>query len=419
MEELERSSGFGVWAVDGYPLRIEYSAVVMEELRAAASEGLQRLSRGGIEVGGVLYGTRQGDAIRILSWRPIPCSHARGPGFLLSEKDEAALQQLLDMGEEDPELKGLFAVGWFVSHTRSGLLLSEADLLFYQDFFPESWQVTLVLHPSRYGPAQAGFFFREPDGKIRSESSHKDFTVEPIEKRRERRRDYPPRPAASAVVSGVSSDERAVMPATPVPAPAPAPVSPENSMAMFRTQEPGWFARHWKGMFGALILAAAAFASGFYLRPERPALEPLSPAISLRAEDRDGQLHIAWDRESLPVREAVTGILTIKEGRVKQEISLDAEQIRFGSFTYARRAEEVEVGLSVQSVSGSQVTELTRFLGQPSRPAREAAEATRRIEEQRKEIDTLYEDLRLERLKTARLERLVQILQDRLRIAGQ
>ena len=73
---------FGSWSVPEVPLTIEYSFEVLDQIRASATDGLRQLSRGGLEVGGVLYGTRDANSIRITSWRPIACEHARGPAFL-------------------------------------------------------------------------------------------------------------------------------------------------------------------------------------------------------------------------------------------------------------------------------------------------------------------------------------------------
>src|SRR5437870_7801531 len=95
---------FGTWAVAESPITIEYSLVVIEEIRREVAEGFQKLSRGGIEVGGVLYGTRDSREVRLLAIRPIACEHARGPSFQLSDNDRAALDQQLSQDHDDPQL---------------------------------------------------------------------------------------------------------------------------------------------------------------------------------------------------------------------------------------------------------------------------------------------------------------------------
>src|ERR1035437_10425517 len=104
---------FASWSVVESPITIEYSLIAIEEIRHAVAEGFQRLSRGGIEVGGILYGTREGRAGRVLAMRPIACEHARGPAFLLSDKDRIVLNQQLASDAEDQHLGGVIAVGWF------------------------------------------------------------------------------------------------------------------------------------------------------------------------------------------------------------------------------------------------------------------------------------------------------------------
>ena len=60
---------FGTWVVPESPVDVEYSLLVIEEIRQVVADGFQRLQRGGIEVGGVLYGTREIRTVRILAMR--------------------------------------------------------------------------------------------------------------------------------------------------------------------------------------------------------------------------------------------------------------------------------------------------------------------------------------------------------------
>ena len=155
---------FGTWTAPESSVDIEYSLVVIDEIRQAVTEGFQRLSRGGIEVGGVLYGSVEGRTVRITALREIACEHARGPTFLLSDNDRALLTAQLERDRQDPRLEGKTAVGWFLSHTRSEITLQQGDLETYDSFFPAPWQVTLVVRPGRAGVMRAGFFVRESDG---------------------------------------------------------------------------------------------------------------------------------------------------------------------------------------------------------------------------------------------------------------
>ncbi len=165
------------WTADGLPLAVEYSKAVMQDIRAAVMDGFYKIPHGGIEVGGVLYGRSDGNLVRIEAFRPLACEYAAGPSFSLSERDRAALARLLDPAG-DVDLRGMVPVGWYHSHTRSELRPSEEDLDIHREFFPKRWQVCLILRPERTKPVRAGFFVRDSDGSLKTESGDREFTLE-------------------------------------------------------------------------------------------------------------------------------------------------------------------------------------------------------------------------------------------------
>jgi proteasome lid subunit RPN8/RPN11 len=54
-------------------------------------------------------------------------------------------------------------LGWYHTHPRMGVFFSAWDLWLHQNFFPEAWQVALVIEPHQ---SVGGFFIRKPDGTI-------------------------------------------------------------------------------------------------------------------------------------------------------------------------------------------------------------------------------------------------------------
>ena len=60
---------FGSWVVPESPVDVEYSLIVIDEIRQVVADGFQRLQRGGIVVGGVLYGTRQERVVKVTAMR--------------------------------------------------------------------------------------------------------------------------------------------------------------------------------------------------------------------------------------------------------------------------------------------------------------------------------------------------------------
>ncbi|HEY1241480.1 MAG TPA: hypothetical protein VGF16_13035 [Bryobacteraceae bacterium] len=164
------------WSAPQCPFVIEYSRRALDDIRLAVVDAFFSPPRGGVEIGGILLGRFESERLQILDSVPIECEHAFGPVFTLSPADQVRLGELL--GRSYPgDLK---PVGWYHSHTRSDLALCEADVDIHNRYFPERWQVALVLRPSTLQPTQAGFFFREPDGAIQNERSYHEFVVEAL-----------------------------------------------------------------------------------------------------------------------------------------------------------------------------------------------------------------------------------------------
>ena len=115
---------YATWTAPGFPFRIESAGEVLDQIRLAAVEGDHRVPHGGVETGGILYGAYLKNLMRIKAWRSIECEYSKGPSFLLSEKEEAALAETLKAWRDDPELARLEPVGWYRAHTRSEILLS-------------------------------------------------------------------------------------------------------------------------------------------------------------------------------------------------------------------------------------------------------------------------------------------------------
>ncbi len=354
---------FESWSAEGYPLRIQYPAAVLEEICAAAVEGLSRFRHGGVETGGVLYGTHQDGVVRVLAYRPLLCEYAFGPRFVLSERDRARLRELVRAPAHDPTLRGMEAVGWYHSHTRSGVTLSPRDLEVYERYFPAPWQIALVLHPDQFGPSTAGFFLR----------AEMLFAVEV--KPRRRRAEPAPEPVREP-------EPQAEAPALPVEAAEPEPPAPvqtatrPDSRGPEETELPSWAAQApepspWrKGWWAALALVlvgAAGFGVLRYWQTTAP-----SPPLALWVADVGGQLLIEWDRTARPVRNATRGVIEIRDGNQPVRIEMDASRLREGSVDYVRQSEVVDVRLRVEHPGGA-AQELIRFVGPPVSRQDEAA----------------------------------------------
>jgi hypothetical protein len=416
----------GSWSVAESPVTIEYSLVVIEEIRREVALGYQRLSRGGIEVGGVLYGMREGRTLRIMAIRPISCEHARGPAFLLSDKDRMELHEQLVSDAQDPRLEEMISVGWFLSHTRSEITLMDSDLETYSIFFPAPWQVTFVVRPGRGGTMRGGFFVRETDGTVKSERSYLEFNFPdrlagvldgPTDRAPRERGTYrrPPQdfsapepgdpagvPVRESISSGTSPE------ANDTGAPIPSSETPRGAAAHRRK----WY---WLAPWVIAVLMIGYLGVRSWIPHTSAAPEP----ISLSILDRQGQLQIEWKHDAGPVVTATGGSLEIIDGGDAQMVPLTPQILAMGTFTYLRRTGDVEVRMTVSDASGTKVQEASRFLGRPA-PAPVKPEDLTALQQGRDELEAEVRRLRQENstqsARIQQLERTLRILQTRLGI---
>jgi hypothetical protein len=89
----------------------------------------------------ILIGSRSLSSLRQRYRRGLPGRHA-------------------EMDEHYPDKQ---IVGWYHTHPGMGVFLSSYDAWLHHHFFPEPWQVALVIDP--LSPA-GGFFIRQVDGTL-------------------------------------------------------------------------------------------------------------------------------------------------------------------------------------------------------------------------------------------------------------
>jgi proteasome lid subunit RPN8/RPN11 len=175
----EAKTAILLWTIPECPYRVSIPASVINEIRILAVEAFYSVPRGGVEIGGVFFGVRESNSLRIRAHRQIDCQYASGPSFTLSVRDQLGLSGLLDRFHSDPDLVGMVPLGWYHSHTRSEIFLSPLDLELYSEFFPERWQIAMVLRPANLHPTRAGFFFRDRLGAVKSDAPLQEFKLEP------------------------------------------------------------------------------------------------------------------------------------------------------------------------------------------------------------------------------------------------
>jgi hypothetical protein len=310
--------------------------------------------------------------------------------------------------------------------------LQQSDLDTYSAFFPEPWQVTMVVHPGRGGAMRAGFFVREPDGTVKGERSYQEFNFPDRlagvldRSPRERRPLMDPAPAdrlPSArypVAPDAPGSIETIDPREPLDEPharydAPLFGQPSRPIPQY-SPYPNTGRRIPWAIIGVVVAALLAAVAGLkYLGPQLNA-EPLS----LGMIEQNGQLQNQWNRASRSILNAAAGTLEIVDGQDKRDIPMNHTELAQGSFTYARQSGDVQVRLTVTGSGGQPMVEASRFLG-----AAPAQGNTNEEEELKVERDALQDEVTRLRQQSGQqaariqqLERTLVILQSRLGITA-
>jgi proteasome lid subunit RPN8/RPN11 len=344
------------WHVPQCVFVIEYSRALLAEIEWNVLEAFDGGRGGGVETAGVLFGIHLEGVLRITGFRPIECEHRYGPAFILSDTDRANLGGLLEKSSREPALDGV-AVGWYHSHTRSGVFLSGADLELHRRFFPETWQVALVLRPSLNMATRAGFFIQETDGAIRTQDCYREFELAGVESAVTR--SHAMRSAGmegrGADAGGPQEPNGPIYPAKA--ASAAAPLAPAEAGPTGKSKM-----RHWPWLAAGLLLGIAG-ASWYHSATVRPLVPTRAAPLRLRVMDQSGLLRIEWDRNKLAATELLGGSLEIQDGKNKTNLPLDRAAIQMGSFEVLRHSQVVRVTLKIRVLGAGPIEEVTEFSG--------------------------------------------------------
>jgi hypothetical protein len=413
------------WSVPECPFVIEYRHSLLQELRAAVAYGQRALSRGGIEVGGALFGTRSDRGIQIRSWRPIACEHASGPALVLSERDRAELKKFLAEAATLPDFSGVEPVGWFLSHTRSDISLRESDLDLYREFFPAATDIALVLRPGRHNAARAGFFFRKSDGSIESDQSLLEFNIEHEEAGwASVLLDQSPAPAIAVSMpagsaqagktpptdtsSGFASSNRDEAPAL---RPAVSSPSLDEEMTPQLTSRRSW---RWV----ALPIAALAGIGWLYVTRSRAA-DPTVIPIEMTVTDHAGELIVQWDRSRPELRGVRSGSLFVDDGGYTSNFHLTPADAQAGSFTWTRMSGDVQLALHFAG-AGKPLAAFARFIGPPPplrMPVHDTVADSAELDRLHKENEDLRSQVVRAKAQAAQSEVVIRVLRERVNAA--
>ena len=456
------------WAPAGSPMFVDYSPEVIKQIRDHVIVGFHRLAKRGIECGGILYGRREGRKVVVTQIREIVCEYKTGPSFVLSDRDKERLSRQL--ASPDEGLAGLSAVGFYLSHTRDDLYATDRDMAIYEGFFPNIWQVMLILRPARQGSLRAGFFVRGQLGEFRGDHSFEEFDVEGPETPAEtaalianaRSANEPPPPppaaapraraAAASASPGASVSDALFLPSNPISALPVEQMPVREPQQQARALERSWAGnavaqqqqqpQRGSGSYMGSGLAPLGFQySGVDSRPHyAPPAQVSKPRhwvwfaawcgsllavalaaywfinvrqaapLLLRLAEQDGDLRIEWDRAAASVRNASAGALEIRDGNRSRQIRLSPEQLAVGSYLFPLGPGDVSVRMSVNGTWSASVEESASFVGE----AQPASGNGRADSELRQHRDRLLQENRKLKNDTRKLEDRLEALEKKL-----
>ena len=345
------------WRYAPLDAEVACTSTVLETIRRETIEGLNRLSRGGLETGGILLGRRTDRSMEIVGALPVECEHKLGPLFILSAADEKALDSALT----SDRLGSFQPVGLYVSHARRGFSVAETDAKILDRLSPGPWQLVLIVMPARLGPCRAGFFIR---GSVeRAFVCAHEVALSPHERLSEPvaatlASPAPIAPTPLAAVVRVSPLLRKVM------VPTRAPVITLRRFYSLLTHEYGRLRfRDWSLTASLALLFLCVVLGGLWLRARTVS----SPTVPLHVSDLGRNLRVEWDPAQKQVRTASAATLEIHDGgRSPIMIPITRSGLNNGSLVYVPQSGNVEVRLKL--MRGSKITsESVIYFINPSR----------------------------------------------------
>lgn len=386
-------------------MSLRYSYAVLDRIRKEVFKKFVSIPRGGVEVGGVLFGAISECEIRILDSRALEIEYLNGPSFILSENDETSLLQLLETAASDPDLRGMQPVGWYHSHTRSEIVLSEEDIAVHQRFFQNPENIALVIKPYKFDPPRIGVFLRTADGSLSGDAPRSTFSLEPAGKNNSGAE----APAMASVDrTAPSADPVSEWGQTRIPARSESPDyrSPESGLREFPIGEPLSTSHPLpanRSIWIILTVAITAICIAGLLLVDNNRPQPVreSAPMWLRLSDAGDHLDIVWDRSSPVFANARSAEIVIAEaGRQPATVPLDRDSLRRGTVSYVRRSGDVEVLMRVRLQDDRVREEIVRFITPELAPQLAATpDAVPGAKREPPDLDVLQMKAEMERLK--------------------
>jgi hypothetical protein len=383
------------WNIPGKATSVFIDYDVVDRLGFEIMRGFGAVPRRGAEVGGVLLGSAEpGDhvVIRVEDFETVECEHARGPSYLLSEKDMKSFDEIMERWAPAPD-KRIYAVGFYRSHTRDELELTPQDVELLDARFPAPTAVCLLVKPYATRVSEAAFFVRDA-GRFAPTPAGEVFPFRRKElgggRPAHRPRGMDASPEAEARATGFEPVEAAAPPEAAGPAveaaaiagvtlgPVVGPVSTAEPEAPRSKLRSGWV---WIPLSFVFLLLGVVLGFQIALSYRPPAVvHPMADPyqLDMSVVQFDGQLHLKWNPDMAIFQNARRGVLHIEDGDNEKTVDLRPEDLARGGVLYRNTAEEVTFRLEVFPRERTSITESVsvRAKGGPADDGKQAEAAT-------------------------------------------
>jgi Gram-negative bacterial TonB protein C-terminal len=299
----------------------------------AVRDGVRAFPSRGLEIGGLLSGSAEGD-IRVDAILPLPMESRSSPAFCPSPSDLLFVKQSVAWAQ----VPGTGIIGHFRSQTSGQPAPTDADRV-VADLINLPEPLLILIPASAAGVEQARIYRRVNDDWV-------FLLAFPL---------VESPPESDSAASGQSLAPRATH---DIP---PAELAPVPSRRRWRM----W-------ALGALAvgLAAGILLSHSFWKTYPAYVLPIRSDLRLQLHPEGSRLKVQWDPTSRPVADAISGMLTVQEGDHRLQIPLTRKELDAGSTYYFPESGWVEVRLEINQDGNHYTGEtVATATGLPTAPA--------------------------------------------------
>lgn len=335
-----------IWRHPDRGLTICLNPETIDRLQCESLANVDRLEPG-CEISGILLGRRQAHGqdktVIVTGYRGV--ASIEQPGSQSAPYKTAAFEAVLRAINSSDRSGASSIVGFYRSHNRNGLYLSDDDLTLIQTYFSDPDTIVLIIKTLTIGACTAGFFFRDERGLLQSEFPQVELPLSPVEGVTHRRAKSSP--AATPVVP-----IRAYLHAEPDMQPVAALTAAGRPSSTGRNRLQPWAMYIGSALFAGALGVWYGLTLRSPLHKDAPAQATAAPVHAMLNLDvrqtAAGHVELSWDRQRPEITAAHGGSLLIRDGDERERVELKAEHLRSGAIAYSPTTADVDFRLELQ-----------------------------------------------------------------------